>query len=421
VALLERLAFGPEAVTKLLGDAAACPYVDEVVTLATCNRVEMYVEASKFHGALADITDLVAAHGEVPRDELTPHLYVHYDSRAVAHLYAVASGLDSMVIGEPQILGQLRATLELAQRRGTAGRVLNELVQNALRVGKRVHSETELDRAGHSLVTVALDAAERTLGAPLDADRRALVVGAGSMSALAATTLRRRSLVDIVVANRTFERGARLADTVGGRAVPFSQVPARLADADIVVTCTGSSSAIIDKSMVATHKPVVIVDLALPRDVDQAVRELPGVTVIDLEVIAELQRVEDAAGSEVLDQVRRIVADEVAAYEEQRRAEQVVPTVAALRAKAADVVAAELTRLDSRLPDLDPRARQELRRTVNRVVDKLMHTPTVRVKQFAVQRDGVPYAQALRELFDLDQGVAEVVSTAQLPNEGTTS
>src|SRR5262249_6106834 len=151
----------------------------------------------------------------------------------------------------------------------------------------------------------------------------------------------------IVVANRTYERGARLAEAVGGRAVPFAEVPDRIAEADIVITCTGSSTAIIDTGMIRTAPPLFIVDLALPRDVEHAVRELPGVTVIDLEVIAELQRVEDEVGSGVVDEVRRIVADEVAAYEEQRRAEQVVPTVAALRAMAADVVAAELARLDS--------------------------------------------------------------------------
>jgi glutamyl-tRNA reductase len=409
VSLLERAALGTEAVGKLLGDAAGSAHVSEAVVVSTCNRTEVYAQVHKFHGALADLSELIALHAAVPLDELTPHLYVHYESRAVRHLFSVACGLDSMVVGEPQVLGQLRTALNAARQAHTAGRTLDGLVQQALRVGKRARSSTELDAAGRSVVTVALDAARATLGT-LDG-RRALVVGAGSMSALATLTLHRAGVTDITVANRTPERAQRLAAEVSGVAVPLDALPAALPGLDLLVTCTGSASVLIDAELLAARgddRPLVVVDLALPRDVDPAARDLPGVTVVDLETIAA-SATADGYPSAVIDEVTSIVADEVAEYDARQRGEQVAPTVAALRAKAADVVSAELGRLDGRLPDLDRRARAEIARTVNRVVDKLLHAPTVRVKQFAREADGASYADALRELFDLDPAAVGVL------------
>lgn len=428
VHVLERAAVGADVVDKLLGDVAGTAHVDEAVVLSTCNRIEVYAHVTKFHSALDDISALLAAYGELDLDELTPYLYVHYDNRVARHLFAVASGLDSMVVGEPQVLGQIRTALDIAQRAGTAGRVLNDLVQNALRVGKRVRSETTLDHAGQSVVTVALDEARRIIGEEI-AGRRAVVVGAGSMSALAATTLHRAGVTDLVIANRTYERAVRLAANLDGRAVPLTEVPAEIASADIVVSCTGSAEVVLGAEVFAARaagpragRPLAVLDLALPRDVEPEVAELPGVTVVDLTAIGEAGRRAAEAdggpgdastgsqvGTAVVAEVWAMVSAEVARYDATTRGERVAPTITALRGKADEVVEAELARFDGRVPSLDPRARSEVERTVRRVVDKLLHTPTVRAKQFAAE-SGVSYADALRELFDLDPTAVHALS-----------
>jgi glutamyl-tRNA reductase len=412
VPLLERVALTGDPLTKLVHDVAATGPVGETVVLSTCNRVEVYADVTKFHAAVAEIPDLIARYTGVPLDELTGHLYVHYEQRAVQHLYSVACGLDSMVVGEAQILGQVREALALAQRLGTTGRVLNELVQQALRVGKRAHTETGIDRAGQSLVSVGLDLVAGALGDAVQG-KSAIVVGAGSMSALAAATLRRVGAGRIVIANRTVKRGRRLADQVGGAAVSLAELPAALAQADLLISCTGATGLVVHHDSITAAmalrggRPIVLLDVALPRDVDPGVREVPGVTLVDLEAIAEA-----SVGAEDVDAVRAIVAEEVLAYRGLRIEAQLAPTVAALRSKAAEVVAAELSRLDGRIPELTEQAREEVARTVRRVVEKLLHSPTVRVKELATEPNGHGYAEALRELFDLDPATVAAVTGA---------
>lgn len=413
VGLLERAALGAESTAKLARDVASAAHVSESVVLSTCNRVEVYAVVSKFHSGVAEVGELLARHTAVGADELTQALYVHYEDAAVHHAFCVASGLDSMLVGEQQVLGQVRQALRAGQQLGTAGRVLNELLQQALRVGKRAHTETGIDAAARSLVSIGLELADAALAGLVG--RRALVVGAGAMSNLATHALARAGVGDIVVANRTIAAAERLAHAVGGQAVPLAALPDALVDADVVVSCTGAVGAVIDRAHVEPararrHQAAqqFFLDLALPRDVDPAVAELPGVALVDLERLAAvLERDERAAE---VDAVRRIVADEVAAFLGWQRAASVAPTVVALRDMAADVVDAELVRLAGRLPDLDERSREEVAQTVRRVVDKLLHAPTVRVKQLAGAPAGQTYAAALRELFDLDLRVVEAVT-----------
>ena len=255
---------------------------------------------------------------------------------------------------------------------------------------------------------MGLTLAERVLG-PIQG-LRALVVGAGSMSALSAATLSRAGVTDIVIANRTFERAARLAQTVGGRAVELADVDHELAAADLVISCTGAGSVVIGVetvARVATGRPLFLLDLALPHDVD------PGVTLVDLESIQEAGLGDPGeGGAEDVRAVRSIVAEEVGEYLRTERAAKVTPTVIALRAKAADVVEAELGRLVTRVPEIDGRLRGEIAQTVRRVVDKLLHEPTVRVKRFAASPAGDHYAEALRELFDLNPKVPDAVTRA---------
>ncbi|MER6944029.1 glutamyl-tRNA reductase [Nonomuraea sp. NPDC000554] len=404
VALLERVSVAGDALVKLLHDVQQDVCVAETMVVSTCNRVEVYTAVDRFHAAVNSVSHLLSVHSGVPLDELTPHLYVHYEDRAVEHLFSMVCGLDSMVVGEGQILGQVRQALKLGQKQGTVGATLNEVVQRALRVGKRAHTDTSIDHAGASLVTAGLALAGELKG------RRALVVGAGSMSSLAAVTLARAGVTDIVVANRTYQRGVRLADQVGGRAVEFSAVPRELAAADIVITCTGAGHHLITPDMLSSG--VFLLDLALPHDIDPEVRAVPGVTLVDLETIQQ-SGIGSREGDSVAS-VRALLAEELAAYLGAERASKVTPTVVALRTKAADVVEAELGRLMMRIPHLDAKTRDEVTLTVQRVVDKLLHEPTVRVKQLATSPGGDHYAEALRELFDLDPKMPEAVREVEL-------
>ncbi|MFE2050451.1 glutamyl-tRNA reductase [Streptomyces sp. NPDC059459] len=556
VSVLERASLTADAQLKLLQDTVAAEPATEAAVLATCNRIELYADVDKFHAGVAELSTLLAQHSGVGLEELTPHLYVHYEDRAVHHFFSVACGLDSMVVGEGQILGQIKDSLARAQDSHTAGRLLNDLFQQALRVGKRAHSETGIDRAGQSLVTFGLE--QLAAGADVQTwvrGKKALVIGAGSMSSLAAATLARAGVAEIVVANRTFERAERLAriltegdDTdVLARAVPMDAVPDELTRADVAVSCTGATGLVLTADAVATTvegrtgapvaevgtdpsapsaaapaagtdaapetplpgagadencpldlssvptgfsvmgeaavagmdaatleqhgawaaggtavdrpreagragaeadaelitalaataasvgriperrrpepvaeaprpEPVLfLLDLAMPRDIDAAAHRLAGVRLVDIESLADASA--DAPMAADVDMVRRIVADEVAAFGAAQRAAHITPTVVALRSMAAGVVAGEIARLEGRLPGLDDKHRAEITQTVKRVVDKLLHAPTVRVKQLAAEPGGAGYADALRTLFDLDPETVASVSRAENSTE----
>jgi glutamyl-tRNA reductase len=418
VSVLERLAVSPDQAPRILGGLLAEAYVGEAVVLSTCNRVEVYAAVAAFHGGLADVCRTLAAHAGCAQATLAEHLYVYYDGAAVDHAYRVAAGLDSMVVGEAQILGQLREAYHAATEADTVGRLLHELMQQALRVGKRVHAETDLDRAGQSVVTAALDMAARALGNRIPpenavgggalAGRPALVVGAGSMGALTVATLARAGAGPLSVANRGADRAARLAKAYQAVPVRFEDVATVLSTVDVVVAATASPEAVLTTSTVAESLarrrpdagPLVILDLAVPRDVDPAVADLPGVLLVDIDGLASA--LHTPPHLEAVAAAEQIVAAEVEAFLGWLRGAEVAPTVAALRARADDVVTAELRRLAQRRPDLTDEQRAEVARAVHRVVQRLLHQPTVRVRQFAAEPGGDQYAAVLRELFDLD-------------------
>ena len=407
---------GPDDLPGFDSAAVANPHVAEAVVVSTCNRVEVYADVRAFHAGVAELTALLAERAGVAIDELGPHLYVHFEDRAVQHLFQVVCGLDSMVVGEGQILGQVRDAFRTAQQADTTGRRLVEVMQQALRVGKRAHSETSIDQTGSLVVTSGLEVASDALGGL--AGRRALVVGAGSLSGLVMATLARAGVSDVVVANRGAARAEALVDSYGGRAVGLDAIEAELLEADLVLSCTGATGTIISAAAVARaqvareDRPLVLLDLALPRDIDPAVVGLAGVTLVGLEDLAETLA---ASGQDVqVEAVRTIVTAEVAAYLAAGQAARVSPTVVALRAMADEVVAAELARFDSRSAEVDPAVRADVERTVRRVVDKLLHAPTVRVKELAAEPSGLAYAEALHTLFDLDPVRYREVAVADL-------
>jgi glutamyl-tRNA reductase len=418
VRVLESAAVRGDALATLLRDLASAEPVAEVFVISTCNRLEVYADIDRFHAGVAAICELLARHCGVPEQELTPHLYVHYEDRAVSHLLAVACGLDSVVIGEEQILGQVRSAVRLAREQSTIGRVLGDLGRVALRAGKRARTETGIGRAGVSLLSLATE-----LGSGGLAGRDVLVVGAGAMSGLAVATASREGAASIVVANRTRLRAERLAARPGAavtRVAMLSELPAAMAGADVVICCTGAAGQVISADMVPTarRRKLVFLDLAMPRDVNPEVAGLAGVTVIDLVALREHAT---AATADDIAAVQAIMEAELAAYRSAFDAARVAPEVVALRAKAAEVVEAELARLAGRLgaEGVSGRALDEIARTMQRMADKLLHAPTVRIKELAGSPNGGEYTAALRVLFDLDPRAVEAVSGAANRQEGS--
>jgi len=422
VPVLEQLSTEDSDGEKIADRLLQSSLITEAMVLSTCNRVEVYAVVDAFHGGLAVIGQVLAEHSGMSLHDLTRYAYVRYAEAAVEHLFAVASGLDSAVVGERQVLGQVRRAYAGAEAHRTVGRILHDLAQRALSVGKRVHTETSIDAAGASVVSVALGMADQQLDGL--AGRSAVVVGAGAMGALSAKQLARAGVERIHIVNRSLPRAKRLAHTicdlgVAADAFPFDHLPPVLTDADVVVCCTGAvrpvvSLADVHRGLAHGHEPkqLVICDLGMPRDVDPAVAGLPGVSVVDMERIQREPSARAAAAD--AEAARTIVAAEVAQYLSAQRMAEVTPTVTALRRRAADVVEAELLRLDNRLPGLDGDQREEVARTVRRVVDKLLHAPTVRVKQLASAPGGDTYAEALRELFELDPQAVDAVAAGEL-------
>lgn len=425
VEVLERLAVSDHDRPKLIDELLSSRAISEAMLVSTCNRVEIYAVVDAFHPALEAVGSVLGDHSGMTVNEMTRHAYVRYSEAAVEHLFTVAAGLDSLVVGEQQILGQIRNAYLSADANDSAGRVLHELAQQALRVGKRVHTETGIDRAGASVVSVALHRAKSLLADPATGAhrlRRAVVVGAGAMGGLATAQLAREGVTEMVVVNRTVDKADHLAGNIAAnhgisvRGVGLDDLPEAMATADVVVTCTGAIGAVVGVGSVHSAlaartgdaAPLVICDLGLPRNVDPAAARLPGVHIVDIEGLRGDSETQAAENDTLA--ARSIVAAELADYLTHQRQAEVTPTVAALRQRAADVVEAEILRLETRLPDLEGAQRDEVAKTVRRVVDKLLHAPTVRVKQLASTPNGDHYAEALRELFELKPGAAEAVS-----------
>ena len=405
--LFERMTIDGARLPKALHDLASRDHLGEVVVLSTCNRTEVYAIAERFHGAYADVRNFLSELAFVAPDEFADHLYVHYDAEAVRHLFSVAAGLDSAVIGEAEILGQVRSAWEQAGQEATSGPILNLLFRHALETGKRARTETGIARGTASVSHAAVEMAAGRLGTL--AGKRVLVLGAGDMAEGMATALQGAGVAEVLVANRTWRKARALSDRIGGQAVRLSDLPTALADVDLLLTSTGSQVPVVERDDFAPvmasreGQPLLIVDIAVPRDVDPTVRDLPGVTLLDINDLRTFAQAGIERRSHELAAVEVIVDEELERFRSVASARSAAPLVGSLHGWADDVRSAEMVRFERRLASLDPRQRDVVEALTKGLVAKLLHPPTMALKDHAGSPTGDRLADALRQLFDLEE------------------
>jgi glutamyl-tRNA reductase len=400
------MAVGREELPKALHDLAGRDYLSEVVVVSTCMRTEIYAVASRYHGAVGEIRKFLAAWSGEPLDEVAGSLYEFHDETAVRHLFRVASGLDSSILGEGEVLGQVRDAWMVAQEERAAGTVMAILFRQAIETGKRVRSETAIARGTTSLSQAALALATERLG-PL-ADKTALVIGAGEMGEAMAVALGDAHRVAcLLVTNRTGSRAKELATRAGGRAVDWADLPDALREADVVLTSTGSTDVLFDADSFGPRmasrdgRPLLIIDIAVPRDIDPAVGALPGVTLLDMDDLRSFAEAAMEDRRRELPSAQAIVEEEVERHLAVAAQREVAPLVTALRERAEAIRVTELARQEARLGALDDRQRRAVDALTRGIVAKLLHEPTVNVKANAGSLEGDRLAAALQRLFDL--------------------
>jgi glutamyl-tRNA reductase len=413
--VLEKLVVSPAQLNDVLTSLHAAPAIDEVVVLSTCNRMEVYVGAQ---GPVEQVTrtvaDLLAARGRIPVGEILRLTRVEVGAAAAEHLFSVACGLDSMAVGEEQIVAQIKAAARAAAEAGTTGPVVTGLMDAALRVSKQARTETTISTAGISLARAGLDLAHEYLGGL--AGRKAVVLGTGSVGKLAARLLHESGVAQLTVASRTEAAAATVAASVHGKPLQAADLPAALADSDLLITATGAPVHVVLAEQVraarerAGDRPLFVLDLGMPSDVE------PGVTLVDIHALG--RHLADRDVPDDVHRVRAIVAAEVDSYVERQNQAAAAPVIAALHSQIRQLTEAELVRLNERLPTLSEQQRVETAATVNRIIRKVLHRPTVRAKQFATGPEGPVYLEALQQLFDLKASESEtwpVASKQQQP------
>jgi glutamyl-tRNA reductase len=403
VELLERVSISDDGFAKAYRRLADLDSVQESVLLSTCNRVEVYAEVDGYHTGFQDLKRFLSEATDVPVDELAQPLYSHYEDHAAEHLFSVAAGLDSMVLGEPQILAQLRAAFRRAQEEGALGPELRALFDRAVRAGRRVRSETSIGASPSAFVDAGLDLAVEHLGDL--AGRPALVIGAGEMGSLAASALRQRGAQPLVILSRKRERAERLADRVGATPGSMEELEEALGGVDVVVCSTGATGVVIAEETVAraaSGKEMFLLDLAVPRDIAAAARELPGVRLADIDDLAPIVGGANGIANQEVEASREIIEDELRRYTSERRGRRLAPLIRALRDMGEEVRVDELRRIEPRLAALPERERQAVEALTQRIVSRLLHEPTVRLKGLAGRRLADAPARALAELFGLD-------------------
>ena len=405
VTLLERVMIPVPAMSEALRALSSHSDIREVVVLSTCNRTEVYAVAERFHGAHTDILQFLCETSGLSADDITPHLYSQFDDDAVVHLFEVAAGIDSAVLGETEIVGQVRDAWDFAMKQGTSRSTLNLLFRYALESGKRARTETGISRSTASVAHAAVEMSEEILGTLKG--KRVLVVGAGEMGEGVAGALSRAGTDSITVLNRTISRAEALAQKIGANVSDFGNLESELITADVVLACTGAGGVIIDHELMVRVRqgvstPLLVVDIALPRDVAASVAELPGVTLRDLDHLSDwAQRGIDKRASEV-GQVRQIIGEEVDRFLLDQTQRQAAPLVAQLREVVESIRRAELERFDSALSAMTPEQRELVESISHGIVNKMLHAPSVRLREAAGTPQGERLSAAVRDLFSLD-------------------
>ena len=403
--ILERMSVPAGSLSKALDSVSGREHVAEAVVLSTCHRTEVYAFAERYHGAVQDIRNFFGELAFMPPEDFSDRLYTYHDESAIAHLFVVACGLDSVVLGESEILAQVKTAWERAREEGHAGPSLSALFRHALEVGKRARSETAIGRHVTSLSQAAVAMAAQRLGG-LDG-ARILLLGAGDMGESMAVALAGAGASEVLVANRTWDRAVALASRVGGRAVELGGLLDALGEVDVLLTSTGAPAVVVDRNELmpvieGRHgRPLLIVDIAMPRDIDPEVGDLPGVTLLDLDDLRSFAEAGRDRRRKEVTRVRAIVAQEVARFLDRDSARAVVPAIAALRDRAELIRGDELARFRRRLEGLDARQREAVEALTKGLVNKLLHEPTVRLKDAAGSTRGERLAAALRDLFGL--------------------
>jgi glutamyl-tRNA reductase len=401
VELRERLHVGPQEAGEV---AASLAGAGEAVVLATCNRVEIYVADTDPRAAQARIVAEFARRAGVSGHELAPSLHVTEEHHAAQHLFRVTAGLESLVRGEPQILGQVREAQRLADAANSLGPVLNRLFGHAIHNGRRVRAETQIAASSSSVAEAAAQLVRQHFGELRG--RRILIIGAGKIGGLAAATLVSSGVQGVFAGSRGLESAAALARRFGGDAIAFDQVPVEIERADVIISCTRSPQPVLDVGQVAAAlprrggAPLVLIDLAVPRDLDPEIANLPGCALYDVDDLGA--GAQSATAPEELRRAETIVAEEVARFEAWRRALRVAPEIASLRRRAEEIRVTELAGAEGKLAALSPDEWRAVEVVTAQIVNKLLHLPTVRVKQAADPGDHAHYAAALRHLFALE-------------------
>ena len=402
LALLERVAVPADHLPKAIASLVSRVDVREAVVVSTCNRTEVYAVAERFHGAYSDIRDFFCELGGILPEELHPHLYSQHDEAAIAHLFEVASGLQSAVLGETEILGQVRGAWEVAQVEGGAQATLNLLFRHALETGKRARTETAISRSTASVSSAAVEMATDRLGSL--AGRQVLVLGAGEMGEGVAVALVGAG-AEIVVTNRTHERALALAERTGGTVVPYAHLADALRTADVLVTCSGAG-VVVDVDLVEQargdgSRELLVVDIAVPRNVAPEVAHCPQVTLLDLDDLRDWAAKGIELRAAETGHVRAIVSEEVERFLVDKTARQAAPLVTSMYERAESIRTAELERFASKLSGLDEQQRAVVDALTKGIVAKLLHRPSVQLKDGAGTPRGERNAAAVRDLFDL--------------------
>jgi glutamyl-tRNA reductase len=418
--LRERLSLTEGSAAGALRELTGSEGIHEAAAISTCNRTELYLVVSDPVEAESTALGVLTRQGEIRPTELLGHLYSLRAVEAAGHLFRVTAGLDSMVVGEAEIQGQVKRAYELALVEGATGPILNRLFRGALAAGGRVREETSIGERNVSVPSVAVELARRALGELTD--RRVLVVGAGETAELVARALVSRGAAGVFVANRRYDRAIGLAQRFGGEAVRFEELPEQLEAADIVVSATNSPHHIVERDgleqvMAAREgRPLLLVDIAVPRDIEPECREIAGVGLHDIDDVQQIAE-RNAGGREA--EARRaepILAAELDRFERWLASLEVVPTIASLRERADDVVAAVLAENETRWRDLGEGDRERLTAMANAIAARLLHEPTLRMKRSAGSDEAYLYVSALRELFGLD---AETEPEGEAPGKVT--